>query len=97
MVRDTLAVPATGAGVERQFSYSGRIMTSLRRRLSPETVYEIMMYKNHLARKRQELMLWKGADANVTEEEHQIEEEDSPVLKEWRDQWWENRKKRVRL
>lgn len=97
MVRDTLAVPATGAGVERQFSRSGRIMTSLRRRLSPETVYEIMMYKNHLHRKRQELMLWKDADANIAEEEYQIEEEDSPVLKEWRDKWWENRRKRIRL
>ena len=62
-------------------------MTSLRCRLSPETVYEIMMYKNHLARKQQELVLWKDADVNIAEEEHQIEEEDSPVLKEWRDQW----------
>ena len=49
--RDTLAVPATGAGVERQFSSSGRIITSLHHRLSPDTVYEIMMYKNHLVRK----------------------------------------------
>ena len=65
MVRDTLAVPATGVGVERQFSSSGRIMTSLRRRLSPDTVYEIMMYKNHLVRKRQELKLWKDAGATV--------------------------------
>jgi hypothetical protein len=97
MVRDTLAVPATGAGVERQFSRSGRIMTSLRRRLSPKTVYEIMMYKNQLLRKQQELVLWKDAGANVAEEEHQIEEEDSPVLEEWRNQWWQNRSKRIRL
>ena len=50
-VRDTLAVPATGAGVERQFSRSGRIVTPLRHRLNPETVHDIMMYKNDLARK----------------------------------------------
>ena len=55
-MRDTLAVPATDASVERQFSRLGRIMTSLRRRLSPETVYEIMMYKNQLLRKQQELV-----------------------------------------
>jgi hypothetical protein len=61
-------------------------MTSLRRRLSPETIYEIMMYKNHLARNRQELVLWKDAGAIVAEQEHQIEEEEPPVLKEWRDQ-----------
>ena len=93
MMRDTLTVSATDVDVERQFSRSGRIMISLRCRLSLETVYEIMMYKNHLLRKRQELVLWKYAGANVTEEKHQIEEEDSPVLKEWRDKWWENRKK----
>jgi hAT family C-terminal dimerisation region len=57
MVRDTLAVPAIGAGVETQFSRSGRIITPLRHRLSPETVNEIMMYKNHLDRKQQEFIL----------------------------------------
>jgi hypothetical protein len=87
MVRDTLAVPATGAGVERQFNSSGRIMTSLRRRLSPDTIKEIMMYKNHLARlKRQELKLWKDAGAMVAEQEHNIEEAVPQFLKEWKDQ-----------
>ena len=86
MMRDTLAVPAIGADVERQFSSSGRIMISLRRRLSPDTVYEIMMYKNHLARKRQELELWKDADMTVAEQEHNIEEAEPPFLKEWKDQ-----------
>jgi hypothetical protein len=98
MVRDTLAVPATGAGVERQFSRSGRIMPSLHHQLSPNTVYEIMMYKNHLARlKRQELKLWKDAGATVAEQEHNIEEAKPPFLKEWKDQWWANRKKCDRL
>ena len=50
MMRGTLAVSAIGAGVERQFSRFERVITSLRHRLNPETVYEIMMYKNHLAR-----------------------------------------------
>jgi len=95
MVRDTLAVPATGAGVERQFSRSGRIITPLRCRLNPETVYEIMMYKNHLTRKQQELQLWKDAGATVAEQEYQCDEE--PVLKEWRDQWWGNKKQCIRL
>jgi hypothetical protein len=31
--------------------------------------------------------------AIVAEQEHQIEEEEPPLLKEWRDQWWANRKK----
>ncbi len=98
MVRDTLAVPATGAGVERQFSRSGRIVTPLRHRLNPETVHDIMMYKNDLARKRQEeLGLWENAGAMVVEEERKIEEEEPPYLKEWKDQWWKDRKKCCRL
>ena len=48
MVRDTLAVPATGAGVEREFSWTSHF----RHRLSPETVHEIVMYKNYLKRKQ---------------------------------------------
>ena len=92
-----MAVPATGAGVERQFSRSGRIVTPLRHRLNPETVHDIMMYKNDLARKRQEeLDLWENAGAMVVEEERKIEEE-PPYLKEWKDQWWKDRKKRRRL
>jgi hAT family C-terminal dimerisation region len=44
MVRDTLAVPATRAGVERAFSLSGRVVTVIRSQLSPETISDIMMY-----------------------------------------------------
>jgi len=97
MVVDTLAVPPNGAGVERQFGRSGRIVTSLRRRLSPKTVYEIMMYKNQLLRKQQELVLWKDAGANIAEEKHQTEEEDSPVLEEWRNWWRQSKSKHIRL
>ena len=97
MVVDMLAIPPTGASVERQFGRSGRIVTSLRRRLSPKTVYEIMMYKNQLLRKQQELVLWKDAGANIAEEKHQTEEEDSPVLEEWRNWWRQSKSKHIRL
>ena len=45
MARDVLAVPATGAGVEREFSISERIMTKQRNRLSPTTIRDLMQYK----------------------------------------------------
>jgi len=45
MARDVLAVPATGAGVEREFSISGRVVTKQRNRLSPTTIRDIMQYK----------------------------------------------------
>lgn len=98
MVRDTLAVPATGAGVERQFSRSGRVVTPLRHRLQPDCVHEIMMYKNHLSRKYQkELVLFENAGAIVVEESKFEIEVEPPYLKEWKDQWWKERKRRNRL
>ena len=45
MARDVLAVPATGAGVEREFSISGRVVTKQRNRLSPTTIRDLMQYK----------------------------------------------------
>ena len=42
--RDVLAVPATGAGVERESSISGRIVTKQRSRLSP-TIIRDLQYK----------------------------------------------------
>ena len=50
MARDVFAVPATGVGVERQFSKSGRIVIWARALLHPDTVRDIMMYKDYLSR-----------------------------------------------
>ena len=98
MVRDTLAVLATGAGVERQFSRSGRVVTPLRHCLQPDSVHEIMMYKNHLSRKYQkELVLFEDAGAMVVEEGKLETEVEPPHLREWKDQWWKERKRRNRL
>ena len=45
MACDVLAVPATGAGVEKEFSISGRVVTKQRNRLSPTTIRDLMQYK----------------------------------------------------
>ena len=52
MAHDVMAVPATGAGVEREFSISGRVVTKQRNRLSPKTICDIMQYKRWVARDR---------------------------------------------
>jgi hAT family C-terminal dimerisation region len=49
MFRDTMAVPATGAGVERQFSQSGRVATRRRPNLSDAALEEAMLVKSYLA------------------------------------------------
>src|SRR5205814_9426561 len=92
-----LAHPTKG-GVERQFSRSGRAVTPLRHCLQPDSVHEIMMYKNHLSRKYQkELVLFEDAGAMVVEEGKLETEVEPPHLREWKDQWWKERKRRNRL
>jgi hypothetical protein len=51
MVRDVYAVPASSAGVEREFSKGGKIAIPTRARLNPDTIEEAMMYKAYLDRK----------------------------------------------
>jgi hypothetical protein len=98
MVRDTLAVPATGAGVERAFSLSGRVVTVIRTQLSPETIRDIMLYKNHLARCKQDLKIFGNAAMSLGEEEIELEldPEDGKILSEWRNGWWNKQKKKRR-
>lgn len=45
MARDMMAAPEIGAGVEREFSISGRVITKQRNRLAPYTIRDIMQYK----------------------------------------------------
>ena len=55
MARDIFAVPATGAGVERMFSKSGRVASWSRARLQAATIRETMLYKDFLVRNRSPL------------------------------------------
>ena len=50
MFRDIYSVPASSAGVEREFSKSGRVAIPGRARLNPTTITEAMMYKSYLTR-----------------------------------------------
>ena len=50
MARDVYTIPATGAGVEREFSISGRLITKHRNRLAPKTIRDLMQYKRWVAR-----------------------------------------------
>lgn len=70
MARDTYAVPATGSGVEREFSISGNIVNNRRNRLSPKTISDIMQYKRWMARTGVVTKLLKNQeDASIMETE----------------------------
>jgi hAT family C-terminal dimerisation region len=71
MTRDVLAVPATGAGVEREFSISGRVVSKLRGRLSAETISDIMFYKRWVARHGRYML-----DENIEDERDDEQEEE---------------------
>jgi hypothetical protein len=81
MARDVLAVPATGAGVEREFSISGRVVTKQRNRLSPTTIRDIMQYKRWVARHGMaipdEQLL---ADFYETEDDEMDDESDGEIV-----------------
>ena len=82
MVRDILAVPETGAGVERQFSKSGKVETKLRAWIDSVTTCE--MYKDMLVRKNRALII-TPAISGV--EDIEMESNEEPPS-EWRYDWF---------
>jgi hypothetical protein len=93
MARDVYAVPATGAGVERQFSKSGRVATCSRALLNPDTVCDIMMYKDYLSRTGKPLTPGRHgleiyADGGDDEEKDE-DPEDSAKMIQWEKEWWQ--------
>ena len=78
MVHDTLAIPATGAGVEREFSKSGKVATYAWSRLNHQTVTEIMMFKNFLVRQGQELNNWGNSDLGLGIAEEKMDDAGVP-------------------
>jgi hAT family C-terminal dimerisation region len=100
MARDTYAVPATGAGVEWQFSRSGRFAAWTRSRLKPKTICESMKFKDLLVRtgkpltpprkrRRTELNrpVLSSKEGEKVEEEG-IDEDKIQIL-QWEKEWWQ--------
>ena len=87
MARDIFAVPATGAGVERQFSRSGKVETKLRACLDPVTTVETMMYVDMLKRKKR-VMGQTEVIRYSREGETEITEDESSA--EWRNDWFKS-------
>ena len=60
-------VPASSAGMEREFSKSGRVASWTQSRLNSETIGEAMMYKSYLAA--------RGTPLYEVEDEVEVSEE----------------------
>jgi hypothetical protein len=97
MARDTFAIPATGAGVERQFSRSGRVAAWTRSRLAPKTICESMKFKDHLIRIGKPLMpprKRRRTELNLPvmlneQNENGEDDEDKIQILQWEKEWWQ--------
>jgi len=100
MACDVLAVPATGAGIEREFSISGRVVSKQRNRLSPTTIRDLMQYKRWVARHgivipvEESLGIFNETEHNEMDYdaesdffEDEDEEEENGDLAEWLKEW----------
>jgi len=93
--RDVGPVPASSAGVEREFSMAGDIITKKRNRLSGKTISDIMQYKRWRARRGEHIVEEpreipeeyneSDSDAESEFDERNIE------LEEWLGKWMENK------
>lgn len=68
MARHTLAVPATGTGVEREFSKSRRVYQWSRSKLNASTVTDTTMLKDDFSRGAHPLVEFEGQDLMLGEE-----------------------------
>ena len=97
MAKDIYAVPATGSGVEREFSISGNIVNHRRNRLKPKTISDLMQYKRWLD--RHGLVSEFLHEQEINEDDSEIEsvdgsdegEEANQELIEWLRDWKEAR------
>jgi hypothetical protein len=95
MARDTYAVPATGSGVEREFSISGNIVNARRNRLSPKTISNLMQFKRWVSRSGILAKFLKDDLGDITSEignDSEVENEDdegelNQELIDWLTNW----------
>ena len=73
---NTFAVPATGAGVEPQFSKSRRIASWARSRMNPNTICESIKYNDYLSCTGQPLTRSKWRRTTTTQPEPESADDD---------------------
>ena len=93
--RDVGAVPASSAGVEREFSMAGDIITKKRNRLTGKTISNIMQYKRWRARRGEHIMeepreIPEEYDEQDSDLESEFDERNIE-LEEWLDKWIEKK------
>ena len=94
--RDVAAVPASGAGVEREFSISGNVATKKRNRLTAKTISDTMIYKRWCARRGNpipdimEVVMLEEYEENDSDVESEFDERNYE-LEAWLAVWMEKK------
>ena len=87
--RDTHAVAATGARVERLFSTTGKVMDPERNRMSGDTLIKLMYVKNGMVEDGEEF------EDELSENQQSAEKEKESVPVEWMVEFLEKLKERI--
>ena len=93
--RDVGPVPASSAGVEREFSMAGDVATKKRNRLTGKTISNIMQYKRWRARRGEHIVeerreIPEEYNDQNSDVESEFDERDIE-LEEWLGKWMENK------
>ena len=88
MAKDILSVPASGSGVEHQFSVTSRIATWQRNRLSPQTISNSMMFKAYLSASKARPITGDVIVDDIDDDILASSISDTGVPTEWSDEWY---------
>jgi len=105
MARDIFAVPATGAGVEREFSKSGRVASWTCASLNPSAITETMVYKSYLTRtaplasssKHRRIIAVDQGQDDSHDTDTEAESEERATLITWEKMWWQKVEAQIKI
>ena len=86
MTRDILTISAIEIDIKYVFSLLNRIVIVIWSQLSSNILYDIMIYKNHFSRRKEELKFFDNSMIFLEEESVKLKLnlEEIKVLNEWR-------------
>ena len=82
MIRNILTIPIIEINIEHIFNLSDRIIIIIRNQLNPEIISDIMIYKNHLSRHKEEFKFFDNTPISLEEKEveSELDPEETKIL-----------------
>ena len=95
MIHDILIILVIEMSIKHVFSLFNRVIIVIWSQLSPEMIFDIMIYKNHLSWCKKELKFFDNTAIYLEEKEVALElnSKEIKILSKWKAEWWNNKKK----